>query len=62
MVINIWDVPSTIVVSDTTFSASGRVIDAYGASVAPKMVQMLMCPTDWVRSLHEAKMNNKVNV
>ena len=43
------------VASEATFSAGGRVIDTYRASLAPKTVQALICGGDWVRNLHGLK-------
>ena len=62
MAANILAVPITTVASEATFSAGGRVIDTYRASLAPETVQMLMCTGDWCRSLHGVKRKNKVNV
>jgi hypothetical protein len=36
----------------STFSAGGRVIDPYRASLATEIVEMLLCGSDWVRTLH----------
>ena len=46
--------------SKATFSAGGRVIDTYRASLAPKTIQALICGGDWVRNLHGLKKKHKV--
>ncbi|OMO75742.1 hypothetical protein CCACVL1_16058 [Corchorus capsularis] len=40
---------------EASFSAGGRVIDTYRASLAPETVQALLCGGDWVRNLHGVK-------
>ncbi|KAF5455598.1 hypothetical protein F2P56_025158 [Juglans regia] len=40
---------------ESAFSAGGRVIDSYQASLATKTVQILLCGTDWVRARHGVK-------
>ncbi|GMI80864.1 hypothetical protein HRI_001755700 [Hibiscus trionum] len=59
MAVTILVVPITTVASEATFSAGGRVIDPYRASLAPETVQMLMCTGDWCRSFHGLKRKNK---
>ncbi|GJW85388.1 zinc finger BED domain-containing protein RICESLEEPER 2-like protein [Tanacetum coccineum] len=49
----------TTVASEATFSAGGRVIDTYRASLKPETVQALICGGDWVRKLHGVKKKNK---
>ncbi|KAL2900158.1 putative AC transposase [Bienertia sinuspersici] len=55
-------IPITTVASEATFSAGGRVIDPYRASLAPETVQMLICTGDWCRALHGVKRKNKVRI
>ena len=57
---NVLAVPITTVASEATLSAGGRVIDPYRSSLAPEIVQMLICTCDWCRSLHGVKRKNKV--
>ncbi|XP_059451086.1 zinc finger BED domain-containing protein RICESLEEPER 2-like [Corylus avellana] len=48
-------VPISTVASESSFSASGRVIEPHRASLSPETVQMLLCDSDWVRALHGMK-------
>nr|GEW72664.1 hypothetical protein [Tanacetum cinerariifolium] len=52
-------IPITTVASKATFSAGGRVIDTYRASLDPETVQALICRGDWIRKLHGVKKKNK---
>ncbi|GJT61665.1 zinc finger BED domain-containing protein RICESLEEPER 2-like protein [Tanacetum coccineum] len=56
---DILAIPITTVASEATFSAGSRVIDTYRASLAPKIVEVLLCGGDWCRSLHGLKRKNK---
>jgi hypothetical protein len=47
---DVLSTPITTVSSESTFSAGGRIIDAYRASLTPETVQMLVCGADWVRA------------
>ncbi|WOL13416.1 zinc finger BED domain-containing protein RICESLEEPER 2-like [Canna indica] len=42
-------VPISIVASESTFSAGGRVLDPFRSSLTPKMVESLICAQDWIR-------------
>lgn len=57
---DILAIPITTVASEATFSAGGRVIDTYRASLSPETVQVLLCGEDRCRSLHGIKRKNKV--
>ena len=57
---NVLVIPITAMASEATFSVRGRVIDPYRSSLAPEIVQMLICTGDWCRSLHGVKRKNKV--
>nr|KAJ0193565.1 hypothetical protein LSAT_V11C800433070 [Lactuca sativa] len=43
------------VASEATFSAGGRVIDPYRASLGSDTVQMLICVGYWIRQVHGVK-------
>nr|GMD19267.1 zinc finger BED domain-containing protein RICESLEEPER 2-like [Ipomoea batatas] len=45
----------TYLQDESTFSAGGRVIDTYRASLGTNTVQMLLCGSDWLRNLHNLK-------
>ncbi|KAL4585922.1 hypothetical protein LXL04_010549 [Taraxacum kok-saghyz] len=47
------------VASESTFSAGGRVIDAYCSSLGKETVQKLICGADWIRYLYGIKKNLK---
>ncbi|KAG2708411.1 hypothetical protein I3760_05G192200 [Carya illinoinensis] len=47
--------PITTVSSESTFSTGGRVIDPHRASLKTETVQMLLCGSDWVRTLYGLK-------
>jgi hypothetical protein len=48
-------VPISIVASESSFSASGKVIEPHRASLSTETIQMLLCGSDWVRALHSIK-------
>jgi hypothetical protein len=52
---DILSTPITIVTSESTFSAGGRVIDLHRASLSTETVQKLLCGADWVRSMYGLK-------
>ncbi|KAA8544307.1 hypothetical protein F0562_022319 [Nyssa sinensis] len=56
---DILSIPITSVASESTFSAGGRVIDPYRASLLLETVQVLLCSADWVRALHGLKKGSK---
>ena len=37
------------IASESAFSTSGRVLDAYRSSLTPKVAQTLICAQDWLR-------------
>ncbi|KAJ7974897.1 zinc finger BED domain-containing protein RICESLEEPER 2-like [Quillaja saponaria] len=49
MACDILAIPITRMASESTFSAGGRVIDTYRASLSTDTVQALVCGGDWVR-------------
>ncbi|KAL0345784.1 UNVERIFIED_CONTAM: putative AC transposase [Sesamum radiatum] len=38
------------IASESSFSTSGRVIDAFRSSLSPKMMEALICTQDWLRA------------
>jgi hypothetical protein len=48
--------------SESTFSAGGRVIDPYRASLATKTIAILLCGADWVRALHGLSKSSNVSI
>ncbi|XP_019163642.1 PREDICTED: zinc finger BED domain-containing protein RICESLEEPER 2-like [Ipomoea nil] len=42
-------VPISTVVSESAFSTSGRVLDAFRSFLTPKIVEALVCEQDWLR-------------
>ncbi|KAA8542969.1 hypothetical protein F0562_021536 [Nyssa sinensis] len=59
MACEILSIPITSVASKSTFSAGGRVIDLYRASLLPETIQVLLCGADWVCALHGLKKGSK---
>ncbi|KAG6534159.1 hypothetical protein ZIOFF_008044 [Zingiber officinale] len=46
---DIFSIPSSTVASENAFSLGRRVVDPFRASLHPKMVEALMCISDWLR-------------
>lgn len=42
-------VPISTVASESAFSTSGRVLDAFRSSLTPRIVEALVCAQDWMR-------------
>ncbi|KAK6149525.1 hypothetical protein DH2020_017050 [Rehmannia glutinosa] len=61
MACDVLAIPITIVASESAFSAGGRVIDPYRASLGVETVQVLLCAEDWLRARHGIKRKAKVS-
>ncbi|XP_019166950.1 PREDICTED: zinc finger BED domain-containing protein RICESLEEPER 2-like [Ipomoea nil] len=46
---DILAVPISTVASESAFSTSGRVLDAFRSSLTPRIVEALVCAQDWLR-------------
>ncbi|KAG6537852.1 hypothetical protein ZIOFF_002955 [Zingiber officinale] len=46
---DICSIPSSTVASENAFSLGRRVVDPFRASLHPKMVEALVCTSDWLR-------------
>jgi len=44
-------VPVSTVASELAFSTGGRILDPFRSSLAPEMVQSLICTQNWLQSL-----------
>ncbi|KAL3652170.1 hypothetical protein CASFOL_001851 [Castilleja foliolosa] len=47
---DILAIPSSTVASENAFSLGRRVVDPFRASLTPKMVEALVCASDWLRA------------
>ncbi|KZV39819.1 hypothetical protein F511_27822 [Dorcoceras hygrometricum] len=47
---DIFAIPSSTVASEATFSLGKRVVDPFRSCLSPKMVEALVCTSDWLRA------------
>ena len=47
---DIFAIPSSTVTSESAFSLGGRIVDPFRASLTPRMVEALVCTSDWLRA------------
>ncbi|KAM7506694.1 hypothetical protein LguiA_017147 [Lonicera macranthoides] len=47
---DIFAIPTSTVASENAFSLGRRVVDPFRASLTPKMVEALVCTSDWLRA------------
>ena len=56
---DVLSIPISIVASESTFSAGGRVIEAHRSCLKPETVEMLLCKADWARALYGLRSTNR---
>ena len=54
-------VPVSIVASESTFRAGGRVIDEYRSRLNEESIEALICSGDWIRHNYNLKRKTKVH-
>ncbi|XP_058785499.1 zinc finger BED domain-containing protein RICESLEEPER 2-like [Vicia villosa] len=59
MVADILAIPISIVASESTFSAGGRVIDEHRSKLNQESVEALICGGDWFRQKYNVKKKSK---
>ena len=47
---DIFAIPSSTVASENAFSLGKRIVDPFRSSLHPKMVEALVCTSDWLRA------------
>ncbi|CAL8084616.1 unnamed protein product [Prunus armeniaca] len=47
---DIFAIPSSTVASENAFSLGKRIVDPFRSSLTPKMVEALVCTSDWLRA------------
>ncbi|CAL5370662.1 unnamed protein product [Camellia sinensis] len=53
--------PVSTVASESAFSTGGRILDPFRSSLAPKMVEVLVCAQNWLRSNIPISLRQAVN-
>ncbi|KAM7515218.1 hypothetical protein LguiA_004801 [Lonicera macranthoides] len=46
---DVFAIPSSTVASENAFSLGGRIVDPFRASLTPRMVEALVCTSDWLK-------------
>ncbi|KAL8090047.1 hypothetical protein AgCh_039494 [Apium graveolens] len=59
MALDVLNIPISTVASESTFSASGRVIEPHRSCLKPETIEMLLCGDDWARELYGLKKSNQ---
>ncbi|KAG6485369.1 hypothetical protein ZIOFF_053906 [Zingiber officinale] len=47
---DVLSIPCSTVASESTFSLGKRIVDPFRSSLSPKMVEALVCTSDWLRA------------
>lgn len=55
---DVLSIPMSMVASESTFSAGGRVIEPHRSCLKPQTVEILLCGADWARELYGLKKIN----